>query len=276
MMASTGSRIRWHTRMLRDLGRARGRFRRTTDWLALFGVYAIHTLAGSLGIRTIRCRVALPADSPAVTIRLGSADFHALKEIYLDDAYGFAMPALAAVVARAGVVIDLGANIGLTVRLWSRRFSPRAIIAVEPDRANLALCSRNAGSSATTDLRLFECFVGDVAGRAGIDRGLGTWAYRMDRTERGTNAEAIPVRTVPDILAEAGFASGEIDLLKCDIEGGEAALFRGGPGWLSRVRAVLAEVHEPYTAEALIADVGASGGRWEATVSGSAVLLVRR
>jgi FkbM family methyltransferase len=227
-------------------------------------------------MRTIRCRVPLPADSPAVTIRLGSADFHALKEIYLDDSYGFAMPALAAVVARGGVVIDLGANIGLTVRLWSRHFSPRAIVAVEPDRANLALCSRNAGSSAPTDLRLFECFVGDAAGSAGIDRGLGTWAYRMDRTERGTNVEAIPVRTVPDILAEAGFASGEIDLLKCDIEGSEAALFHGGPGWLSRVRAVLAEVHDPYTADALVADVCASGGQWEATVSGSAVLLVRR
>jgi FkbM family methyltransferase len=263
-------------RVLRDLSRTRGRFRRTRDWLALFGVYALHTLAGALGMRTIRWRVALPADSPAVTIRLGSADFHALKEIYLDDAYGFAMPALAAVVARAGVVIDLGANIGLTVRLWSRHFAPRAIVAVEPDRANLALCARNAGSAAPADLLLFECFVGDAAGSAGIDRGLGTWAYRMDRTERVTRMEAIPVRTVPDILADAGVASSEIDLLKCDIEGGEAAVFRGGPAWLSRVRAVLAEVHDPYTAEALIADVRASGGQWEAAVSGSAVLLVRR
>jgi hypothetical protein len=80
----------------------------------------------------------------------------------------------------------------------------------------------------------------------------------------------------PAVTIRLESASGEIDLLKCDIEGGEAALFRGGPGWLSRVRAVLAEVHDPYTAEALVADVRASGGEWEATVSGSAVLLVRR
>lgn len=274
-MASTDSPFRWHARMLRDLVRSRGKFLRTRDWVALLGVYAAHTLSGFLGIRTIRCRVPVPADSPAVTIRLGSADFHVLKEIYLDDVYGFAMPALTEAVAPAGVVVDLGANIGLTVRLWSRRLTPRAIIAVEPDRANLALCERNAGVPSTSEMRLFQCFVSDTPGSAGIDRRLGTWAYRMDRTE-AARQESIAVRTVPDLLADAGLVSNEIDLLKCDIEGGEAAVFRGGPAWLSRVRALLAEVHEPYTAEALVSDVRASGGNWDVTVSGPAVLLVRR
>jgi FkbM family methyltransferase len=273
---SIAARIRWHAQLVGDLVRARSRYRRTGDWLVLFGVYGAHTLAGFLGMRTIRCRVPLPADTPPVTIRLGTADFHVVKELYLHEVYGFAVPALTALRPPVATVVDLGANIGLTVRLWSRLFSPRAIIAVEPDADNLALCARNAAPAATTQLTLVNCFVGDAPGVAGIDRGLGTWAYRMSRTEPAADQEAIPVRTLPEILVGAGFGSERIDLLKCDIEGAEAALFRGGPGWLSRVRAVLAEVHAPYTADEFAADVRASGGQWDAVIAGPAVLLVRR
>jgi len=262
--------------MVRDLFRARSRFRRGRDWLALLGVYAAHSLAGFLGVRTIRCRMPLPADTPPVTIRLGTADFHVVKELYLHEVYGFATAALTALRPPVATVVDLGANIGLTVRLWSRLFSPRTIVAVEPDADNLALCACNAAPAATTRLKLVKCFVGDAPGVAGIDRRLGTWAYRMSRIEATADQESIPVRTLPDILVEAGLGFEEIDLLKCDIEGAEAALFRGGPGWLSRVRAVLAEVHEPYTADALLADVLASGGHWDAATAGPAVLLVRR
>jgi FkbM family methyltransferase len=275
-MPSLGTRLHWYAWMLRDLVRARAVFRRKRDWLALVAVYGAHTVAGVLGMRTIRCHVPLPDDSRSVAIRLGTADFHAVKEVYLDRVYEFAMPTLAALMPSAPVVVDLGANIGLTVRLWSRRFSPRTIVAVEPDSDNAALCALNADVAVTTDLRMFQCFVAEAAGTAGIDRELGTWAYRMDRSGRGTDREIIAVRTVPDILGEAGLASAQIDLLKCDIEGAEAVVFRGGPEWLSRVRAVLAEVHDPYTAQALVGDVQTSGGHWDATVSGPAVLLVRR
>src|SRR5215831_9665309 len=93
---SIALRIRWHAQMVRDLFRARSRFRRGGDWLALLGVYAAHSLAGFLGVRTIRCRMPLPADTPPVTIRLGTADFHVVKELYVHDVYGFANPALIA------------------------------------------------------------------------------------------------------------------------------------------------------------------------------------
>jgi len=261
--------------MVRDLFRARSRFTRRRDWLALFGVYAAHTLARFLGVQTIHCPVPLPADTPPVTIRLGTADFHVVKELYVHDVYGFANPALIALRPPVAIVVDLGANIGLSARLWSRLFSPRAIVAVEPDTDNLALCARNAAPAPTTKLTLVKCFVGDASGVAGIDRRLGTWAYRMSQVE-SPDQESIPVRTVPEILVEVGLGSAQIDLLKCDIEGAERALFRGGPHWLSRVRAVLAEVHEPYTTDALIADVLASGGQWDTAIAGPTVLLVQR
>src|SRR5205085_11718129 len=103
--------------MAHDLVAARARFVRRRDWLAVVAVYAAHTVAGLAGRRTVRCRVPLPADPVAVTIRLGSADFHTVKELYHSNVYGFALPRLAALVPPLRVVVDLGANIGLSVRL---------------------------------------------------------------------------------------------------------------------------------------------------------------
>ena len=87
--------------------------------------------------------------------------------------------------------------------------------------------------------------------------------------------EPTPVRTVPDILSETHLADAQIDLLKCDIEGTEAEVFHGAPKWLQRVRAIVAEVHAPYTSDALAADVRSAGGAWAVTALGNVVLLVR-
>jgi FkbM family methyltransferase len=269
------ARIRPYVRVLRDLHRYRFHFTRRRDWLWLMCVSAVHALSGPLGLRGVHCRVRLPADPRPVTIRLGTADFRGLVEVYLQDVYAFATPALTSLVPPVSMVVDLGANIGLTVRLWSRLFPAATIIVVEPDAENITLCATNA-SAVHERVKFFRCFVADMAGSAAIDRTFGTWAYRMSRLGGSPEGEAIVVRTMPDIISEADLGATQIDLLKCDIEGTEAALFRGGPAWLRRVRAILAEVHGSYTPADLAADVHAAGGCWDATVALNVVLLVRR
>ena len=269
------ARIRPYVRVLRDLHRYRFHFTRRRDWLWLMCVSAVHTLSGALGLRGVRCRVRLPDDPRPVTIRLGTGDFRGLVEVYLQDVYAFATPVLTSLVPPVSTVVDLGANIGLTVRMWARLFPAATIIAVEPDAENITLCATNV-SAVHERVTFFRCFVADVAGSAAIDRALGTWAYRMSTPGGWPDQEAIVVRTMPDIIAEADLGATQIDLLKCDIEGTEAALFRGGPAWLRRVRAILAEVHGSYTPADLAADVHAAGGCWDATVALNVVLLVRR
>lgn len=273
-MISVRTKLRWHALMVRDLIASRGRYPRTRDWMSLLMVYGAHTMSGFAGVRRLRCRAPLPDDPDSVTLRLGTADIHVLKEVFLTDVYSFATPALTAM-KPVRVVVDLGANIGMTVRLWSRLFPGSAVLAVEPDSANLQLCVANAGAAAER-LRTVRCFVGAVARTAGIDRALGTWAYRMSDTSTADDGDTIPVRTVPEILQEAHLGDARIDLLKCDIEGAEAEVFRGGPAWLRRVRCVLAEVHGAYTPEAIAADVRAAGGSWDLTVDGPLVLLIQR
>lgn len=259
--------------MVRGLLAARRRYAHQRDWLRLMGCYVGHSAARLAGTRHWRTRARAPGDPGWITLRLGTSDFHVLKEIYVTEVYGFARPALAGIQPRTATVLDLGANIGLTVRLWGRLFPGSTIVAVEPDAGNLELCLANAeGVDAT--VRGIRCFAGGSSRVASLDRSLGAWAYRMADGAGGT--DATPVRTVPEIMELAGLGDSPIDLLKCDVEGSEVEIFHGAPAWIARVGAILAEVHGHYTPDALAADVRAAGGTWSMTVSGASVLLVRQ
>jgi FkbM family methyltransferase len=272
-MPSFAQRARWHIEMVRGLFAARSRYARQRDWLGLMGCYAAHTAARLGGAEHRRYRTRGPGDPGLITLRLGTSDFHVLKEIFVTDVYGFARPALTSIQPRITTVLDLGANIGLTVRLWARLFPGSTIVAVEPDAANFELCLVNAARIDAT-VHGLRCFAGATSGVAALDRSLGAWAYRMADGAPGRGDT--PVRTLPEIMNLAGLGDSPIDLLKCDVEGAEAEIFRGGPPWIARVGAILAEVHGGYTAEALAADVRAAGGTWSMTVGGPTVLLVRQ
>ena len=258
--------------MLRSLLASRSRYARQRDWLRLMATYVFHGVARVTRVRHLRYRTRAPGDPDPIALRLGTSDFHVLKEVYITGEYAFALPCLLAVRPEIRTVLDLGANIGLTVRLWGRLFPGCTIVAVEPDAENLELCLANAKPVDAT-VRGIRSFAGASSRVASLDRSLGAWAYRM---ADAIGEDATPVRTVPEIMGIAGLGDATIDLLKCDIEGTEAELFRGGPAWIARVGAILAEVHGGYTAEALAADVRAAGGTWSMTVSGASVLLVRQ
>ena len=275
-MPTLRERIQWHGHIMGCLLAYRSHYRNWRDWVQLLLCYTAHTAAGSVGIRNARWRVRLPGDPNPVDLRLGSTDFHALLEIFFADVYGFAVPSLKALPGGVRAVVDLGANAGYTVRLWSRLFPGCRVVAVEPDAENLKLCMANGMPAAPGAIQGVRCFVGGKAGVGFLDRSLGSWAYRLTTViPDAGQEEPTPVRTVPEILSETPFADAQIDLLKCDIEKAKAEVFRGGPKWLLRVRAIVAEVHPPYTADALAADVRSAGGAWAVTSLGNVVLLVR-
>ena len=56
---------------------------------------------------------------------------------------------------------------------------------------------------------------------------------------------------------------GTIDLLKCDIEGSEAELFADCQAWINRVRNLVVELHQPYSAGQFCEDIRRGGGVFE-------------
>lgn len=147
--------------------------------------------------------------------------------------------ALRELVSPGDVVVDVGANVGFYTALFARWAGDRGrVVAYEPDPANLRLLRRNA--SATTIVR--SCAVADAPGEETftLDRSTGYTGHLGEGQSYADHqvrvaARAIRVQTVKldDDLPVLGAAP---DVIKIDIEGGEAAALRGALSTLRGAR----------------------------------------
>lgn len=122
--------------------------------------------------------------------------------------------------------LDVGAHIG-SILAGVRRHVPGArIFAVEADREKAAFLMRKF-----PDIRLFDCAVGDRAGRATFYRDLDNPGFSSliapDRA--GVETIEVEIRRLDDLLP-----GEEIDVIKIDIEGAELAALEGGAGMIAR------------------------------------------
>jgi len=189
-------------------------------------------------------------------MRLGTTDWSTFRVTFLYDEYGFVRQHLPTV----RTIIDLGANIGDSVRYFADTYPEAEILAVEPDAGNYAVCQKNAAMMVPSErVRCKQCFVSSHPGYAGIDRSKGEWEFRMDQTVSA--AEQIPVVTIGELLRE--FKIAEVDLLKCDIEGEEVELFRRCSDWIFRIRHLAIETSPPYSVSALEKDLERNGAKFK-------------
>ena len=87
--------------------------------------------------------------------------------------------------------------------------------------------------------------------------GTDEWAFRMVDGVSVHDATT-DVLTMNDLL-DAHFKDQFIDLLKCDIEGAESELFKDCGSWISRVGALVVELHPPYSSSQFQSDLKNSG-----------------
>ena len=202
--------------------------------------------------------------SGPVMIRPGTArgsDVNTVWEVFFSGCY---RPP-SNVGGRPGVVLDVGANIGLFgLYLLSRGVRPRRYIAIEPDADNLRVLRRNLATleSAGVEVEIVEAAAGGANGTARFDADAASVFRQV--SDRGS----VEVRqvSIPSVLAEAGVDA--VDLVKMDIEGGEAsALPAEGGRWLGRVGALLIELHNGLDGAWLSGVVGPHGLRARGPVS---------
>ena len=111
-------------------------------------------------------------------------------------------------------------------------------------------------------LTALKGFISVRDGEATIDRELGTLGYRLrEITDAGGTVEKIRCLSMGTLMKECHI--DKIDLLKCDIEGAEAAVFGQCAPWINRVRHIAVETHRPYLPEDLLADLARNGGDFE-------------
>lgn len=195
----------------------------------------------------------------AAHLRLATEDIVIFDEIFIQGEYAEAAASLQV----NSCVFDLGGNIGLASMFIEQSRLPRLVVAVEPDATNYALLKLN-NADAIRDGRLFphQAFIAAHAGNAAIFRANTQPAgYRMassdESTELGAAADIVACTTMVDLVAHHNVEV--IDLLKCDIEGAEEALFSDCKAWIHRVRSLVVETHHPYSPERLIEDLRTAG-----------------
>lgn len=140
----------------------------------------------------------------------------------------------------ASTVIDLGANIGVSVEAFRRLFPRARIIAVEMEQRNAELCKANHGSDGLVSI--VNGAIWSKPGRVAVrDVGEGPWAYRADASDAG-EAGSVPAFTYRQILEMHEIQT--VDVLKMDIEGAEADVLESAWDDIFRTTAVfIVEVH---------------------------------
>jgi FkbM family methyltransferase len=195
-------------------------------------------------------------------LRLSSTDWLVLEEIFQKDEYTFVRDAI----KDACWIVDLGANVGYSLRYWQTLFPKARMLAMEPEPNNCLICARNIGSAGLEgQVTLLQAGVGSSRRKMHlVDVGEGEWAYR---TTAGENAKGQTVEVLPLSEVFHDHANGDrIDLLKCDIEGAERELFEDCRSWIGRVDAIVIELHPPYGLSDLLHSLKKAGADFQVAV----------
>ena len=154
-----------------------------------------------------------------------SSDIQVYEQVFLKKEY----KALADLILDSGkpehirFVIDAGANIGFT-SIYLHQFFPLAhFIVIEPDEKNFEQMKKNfqLNSIENTEMLLSGLWTSDGWLQINRDADSGKeWSYRVTASDKPTTLKSISFST---ILNNSEFSI--IDILKIDIEGGEAELF---------------------------------------------------
>ena len=186
-----------------------------------------------------------------IQLRRRSGDFFVFHETFTSRCYD--LPD-SLVPAAPAVIVDLGANIGLTTLFLADRFPGASHLCVEPNPDNLALLRANTSFLADR-LTILEGAASDRPGEARFSDSDWSWGGHL--VDNGPSTRSVRCLTLDEIMSK--YRIDAIDILKVDIEGAEKQIVSRDPGWLSRVGCVVIELHDGYSFEEFRGNVASSG-----------------
>ena len=181
------------------------------------------------------CPVAVAITGLGPVIVRDHSEMLVIHEVLIGDVYE-----LDALPADPALIVDLGANVGVTLLEFHRRYPAARVVGYEAVANTYRLARRNIAGvpnievrHAAVTTREGECVVRTVRGAS--------WAASIDFS--GTEAPSDTGETVPGVTLDAIIAElGDIDILKLDIEGAEYAVLKACTS-LSRIKLIVGEYH---------------------------------
>jgi FkbM family methyltransferase len=200
-------------------------------------------LARRLGVARMLLRL---QSGDRIQFRPGDSDFAVIRQIFVSREYDFSLrPAVAGHASQAyrailaagqvPVIVDAGANTGIST-LWFRHAFPEAtIVPVEPERTSFELLCENCAPHAR--ILPVHAAIGCRPGFVGVSTAGESWTATTQRSAAG-----VPVITVADAFEKV--ERGRPFIVKIDIEGFERDLFSQNLGWLDETPVVVVEPHD--------------------------------
>lgn len=164
---------------------------------------------------------------------INSYDFlHSLEEIFIEEVYKCSMD-------KAPLIIDCGANIGLSVLYFKRTHPDAKIIAFEPDIKNYDLIKQNieACNMSGVELRKEAVWIKEEILKFKTMGSLGSMIV-SDESDDTYDVSAIRLK---DILSQ------KVDMLKVDIEGAEYQVIKDIEPMLKNVKNLFLEYHGTFS-----------------------------
>jgi FkbM family methyltransferase len=171
------------------------------------------------------------------TLRPFAGDLFVLYEVLAFHAYHIAPSLLPPDDVR--LIVDCGANIGITALFFAARYPNATILSIEPHPQNFALLEANVAPIARIK-PIQACLTGTPQSAVRFTIDQAAWGNRI---ATGADGLLVPAITMDELCDQNRIAN--IDLLKLDIEGAEEHVLKNGR-FLARTRHIIVELHGKY------------------------------
>jgi len=204
--------------------------------IRLWGVSGVVALA-SHKILSVPKEASVPYKGKPIRLRIGSTDRFVYQHVLLQPQYEATLPSTV-----PQIIIDAGANIGLSAIYFAYRYPAAKIFAIEPEQSNFDLLRRNV--SAFPNITPIHAALWSNDGLICVhppeDSGaFGDWGFVTSQRE-GTQVRSV---SVPTLMRELNCS--RIDLFKIDIEGAEKEVFESC-NWQGSVGTIVIELHDRF------------------------------
>lgn len=177
-----------------------------------------------------------------------TSDSEVFKQIILQNEYESIINLFLSFNYTPEIIVDAGANIGLSTLYFSAFYPDCTVYALEPAEGTFKRLKKQVENNHLNNIHLFNkglwntetSLVGDFNFRDGQD-----WSFRL-RDALPNEKPIFTTMTIESILKQVN--SSFIDLIKIDIEGGETALFslENDFSWLRMTKVIVIEIHDEF------------------------------
>lgn len=179
------------------------------------------------------CKTKSEKSYKRIELRTGTSDYLVFEQVFSFGIYNMELDFV------PNIIIDCGANIGLSSIHFANNYPDAKIIAIEPEKSNYEMLIRNTYEYPNIiclqkGIWYKPCFL-EI-----IDSSVLNWGFMVKESTKKTNMDAVSILNLIEI-----YELPQIDILKIDIEGSEKELFENDPElWLPYVKVLVIELHD--------------------------------